>query len=125
MLEKLRIKSSSYFTKELIFLSSTFNSCTMILLRVRPSRPLIVFQFFLGFTSSFIICFSIGPLFSIASIAMFRPRTAGFHLVSGGSRPLDNGGRGRGGGGGHPDPEIRGCRVSKKLFPALRTLSLV
>ena len=31
MLEKIRIESSNYFTKELIFLSSTFTSCTMIL----------------------------------------------------------------------------------------------
>ena len=34
---------------------------------------------------------------------------------SGGSRPSDKGGGGR----GHPDPEIRGGPVSKKIFSGL------
>ena len=37
---------------------------------------------------------------------------------SDGSRLLDGGGGG--GGGGHPDPEIRGGAVLKKVFSALR-----
>ena len=61
-----------------------------------------------------------GPLFSIASIAMFRPRTAGFHLVSGGSRPLDNGG----GGGGAVIQTLRqgGARSQKNFFRPLGPL---
>ena len=38
MVEKIRLESSSYFTKELIFLSSTFNSCTMILGKLNTWR---------------------------------------------------------------------------------------
>ena len=44
-------------------------------------------------------------------------------VCSGRSRFSDKGGGGGGGGGGaagHPDPEIRGSPVSKKIFPALQ-----